>query len=285
MMKTIQPFRAHPGLAMVATLCALVLTTSGAHAQSTAPSFAVLAGTVVTCTDSTITGDVGVFPGTAVVRTRCPVVGTVHAGDAAAGSAYAAFLSAYDHFWNPAPPACNAAHTLTGSLAGQVLLPGTYCIDAVAKAGLLTLNANGDANAEWQFIVNGALTGTGFTVLMINGGQPCNVEWWVKDAATLTDSTFIGTILAGAAITVTRGTFHGDALARAAVTLTGTALTACNSAPAGDHGKHHRKEHHKCNQGVGNGPEACDPGNSNHGSPSNSNDELGGTPGHPGRKP
>jgi hypothetical protein len=40
-------------------------------------------------------------------------------------------------------------------------------------------------------------------------------------------------------------------------------------------------EHQPCNQGVGNGPEGCDPGNSNnnHGS----NDENGGTPGDPGR--
>jgi hypothetical protein len=35
---------------------------------------------------------------------------------------------------------------------------------------------------------------------------------------------------------------------------------------------------------VGNGPEGCDPGNSNQGDPARSNDELGGTPGDPGRK-
>jgi len=35
---------------------------------------------------------------------------------------------------------------------------------------------------------------------------------------------------------------------------------------------------------VGNGPEGCDPGNSNQGDPSRSNDEQGGTPGNPGRK-
>jgi len=38
-----------------------------------------------------------------------------------------------------------------------------------------------------------------------------------------------------------------------------------------------------CNQGVGNGPEGCDPGNSNQGNPANSNDEKGGTPGNPGK--
>jgi hypothetical protein len=93
----------------------------------------------------------------------------------------------------------------------------------------------------------------------------------------MTTSHLIGTILAGAAITVTGGTFMGDALASAAVTLTGASVTGCvagvpNPAPA----------KLKCNQGVGNGPESCDPGNSNnrHGS----NDENGGTPGNPGRR-
>ena len=38
------------------------------------------------------------------------------------------------------------------------------------------------------------------------------------------------------------------------------------------------------NQGVGNGPEGCDPGNSNKGDPLRSNHELGGTRGNPGRK-
>ena len=38
------------------------------------------------------------------------------------------------------------------------------------------------------------------------------------------------------------------------------------------------------NQGVGNGPEGADPGNSNQGDDANSNDENGGTPGNPGKK-
>ena len=38
-----------------------------------------------------------------------------------------------------------------------------------------------------------------------------------------------------------------------------------------------------CNQGVGNGDEGCDPGNSNQGDPDNTNDEAGGTPGDPGK--
>ncbi|MCA9539140.1 MAG: hypothetical protein KC620_09665 [Myxococcales bacterium] len=44
------------------------------------------------------------------------------------------------------------------------------------------------------------------------------------------------------------------------------------------------KPHAACNQGVGNGPEACDPGNSNQGDPANTNDEAGGVPGTPGKR-
>jgi hypothetical protein len=61
------------------------------------------------------------------------------------------------------------------------------------------------------------------------------------------------------------------------VTFTGSTVTAC--APAGGAVAHSKL---KCNQGVGNGFEECDPGNSNNHNPSN--DEGGGTPGNPGRK-
>jgi len=251
-------------------------TDATAPGLGTAASFAVLAGTAVTCTDSNVTGDVGVFPGTAVTLTRCTIVGTIHAGDPTAEAAYNDFLSAYDAL---ALVPCDAV--LTGTLDGVTLRPGVYCFDAAATlTGQLTLN--GSANGVWIFKIGtsgtGALTGTGFSVVMAGGGQPCNVYWWVAEAATMTDSHFVGTILAGMAITVTRGTFTGDAFAKAAVTLTGANLLACEGGRGNGTGKHH------CNQGVGNGPENCDPGNSNQGNPGRSNDELGGTPGNPGRK-
>ena len=87
---------------------------------------------------------------------------------------------------------------------------------------------------------------------------------------------------------VTRGTFNGDAMAGGsgateaplgAVTLTGTTTAGCDATNTTG-----TKPHSACNQGVGNGPEGCDPGNSNQGNPSRSNDERGGKPGSPGRK-
>jgi len=242
-------------------------------------AFAVLANAAVTCTNGTITGDVGTFlapPTGSITRTSCPITGTMHKGDATAVGAYNAFLTSYAALANVT---CDS--TLTGTLAGVTLTPGVYCFDAAAAlTGTLTLD--GPSSGIWIFKVGalgtGALTGTNFTVLMAGGGLPCNVTWWVAEAATMTDSHFIGTILAGAAITLTRGTFYGNVYAGASgvgdVTITGTAVTGCpGSTGNGQRG---------CNQGVGNGPEGCDPGNSNnrHGS----NDELGGTPGNPGRQ-
>jgi hypothetical protein len=262
--------------------CAVVASTSSAAFAQTPPppaSFAILAGTAVTCTDSTVTGDVGVSPGSAITRTRCRIAGQVHASDAIAEQAYLDFVTAYNELRDN-PPVCD--ETLTGTLAGRTLLPGVYCVDAVAKTGTLILDAQGDANAGWTFLVDGALTGTNFNVVMINSGEACNIQWWVRDAATLTTSNFLGTILAGAGITVTGGTFKGEALAKAAVTLTGAAVTACGATARPGKGHHGTTDRGKCNQGVGNGPEGCDPGNSNH--HNRSNDELGGTPGNPGRK-
>jgi hypothetical protein len=221
-------------LSAIVSLAAIVLNASAASAQSTlksAQSFAVLAGTAVTCTDSTVTGDVGVWPGTAVTQTGCVVTGTVHAGDAVAQQAYMDFISAYNNLRDHSPaPACKP--TATATLA-EVLLPGVYCVDATAKTGPLMLDARGNADAVWTFLVNGALTGTGFNVTMLNGGQPCNVTWWVNGATTLTTSKFLGTILAGAATTVTGGTLDGHLLATVAATLTNATVSACSSTTVG----------------------------------------------------
>ena len=262
-------------LAGVWPTAALAATAPGLGSAST---FAVLSaaplnGGAVTCTDGTITGDVGSSgPMASVVQTRCTINGAIVAPVSA--GVVADFNSAYAAF-----AAIPCGTTLTGTLAGVTLAPGVYCFDAAATlTGTLTLK--GPANGTWIFKIGtsgtGALTGTNFSVVMAGGAVPCSVNWWVAQAATMTTSNFVGTILAGAAITLTGGTFAGDALAKAAVTITGTALTGC----AGGKGEGHEKQH--CNQGVGNGPEGCDPGNSNN--KNTSNDELGGTPGDPGRQ-
>jgi len=271
------------GLVVLAGLWPVAAEAASAPGLSSASSFAILSaapggGGAVTCTNGNITGNVGSSGlAASVVQTSCMVNGSIIAPVSAQvvgdfNTAYAAYA------------AIPCDQTLTGTLAGLSLSPGVYCFTAAATVTSGTLTLNGPSTGTWIFKIGtggtGALTGTSFSVVMAGGGTPCNVNWWVAQAATMTDSQFAGTILAGAAITLTRGTFSGNALASAAVTVTGTTLVGC--AGTTSHGKGKLKAH--CNQGVGNGPEGCDPGNSNQGNPARSNDELGGTPGDPGRQ-
>jgi hypothetical protein len=228
----------------------------------------------VTCTNGSIVGDVGSSgPLTSVTLTSCPVTGAIIAPVSA--GVVDAFNTALANGL-----ATTCGQTLTGTLAGVTLSPGVYCFDAAATlTGTLTLDGTG----TYTFIIGksgtGALTGTGFNVVLINGAVPCDVTWYVAQAATLTDSNFVGTIYAGADITSTRGTFNGDALSAAGVTVTGTAVIGCTAK-----GRHTGELKEKCNQGVGNGSEGCDPGNSDK-NPWGSNDENDGNePGHPGRR-
>jgi hypothetical protein len=257
-------------------------------------NFTVLANTAVSCSGGSITGDVGTFqapgdlpPGVVTLTTGCLVNGATHVGDAAAKAAFNGFLTAYTAL---APKAGDVCPVITGTLAGQILTPGTYCVSSEAKTGTLTLS--GPANGTWVIKVpSGALTGTSFSVVMAGGAQACNVTWWVDAATTMTTSAFQGNILAGAAITMTASTAHGNAWAKADVTFTeGTVITGCagsngNGKGGDDNDKDHEKDHDKdkdhCNQGIGNGREGCDPGNSNH--HNGSNDEGDRKRGHSGR--
>jgi hypothetical protein len=212
-------------------------------------------GGEVTCTTSKINGDVGSSGNAAsVVQTGCLITGAIIAP--VAPVVLTDFNSAYGKY---------AAIPCTGSLKTVytdetlTLTPGVYCNSAAVTftRTTLTLDGQGHANAVWIFKIGtlgtGALTGTNFSVVMAGGGQPCNVYWWIAEAATMTTTTgtkvgFKGTILAGAAITITgnAGTptttsFNGDALAKAAVTLKDVNLTGCG-----------------IGEGPGNGDGECD---------------------------
>jgi hypothetical protein len=213
----------------------------------TAGNFAVLAGTAVTCTGGTITGNVGESPGTAVtVNPPCTITGAIHKNDPAAIQANKDFFSAYTAL---APKAGDGCVTETGTLAGLTLAPGVYCFDAAAAVtGALILN--GPSNGVWIFKIGtaavGALTGTNFTVTMAGGGNPCNAFWWVHDAVSFTTSTLVGTILAGGAdgaVSFTGTSLTGRAWATTAVTTTGGSILGCTAAG--------KVPGNKCDQGGG----------------------------------
>ena len=207
-----------------------------------AADFAVLGGAAVTCTASRITGDMGLANAGTITNTGCTITGATEAGTAVAQSAYDSFLAEYANV-RSLPP-CDFNNV---PLAGAFLPPGVYCYEAAVTVTGSTLTLVGSATDTWIFRIGtsgtGALTGTNFTVVM-TGGATCNndVLWWTAQAATLTDSAFMGNILAGTDITVTRGNLAGQVLAggtgttalrTGAVTLTNTVISFCptNSPP------------------------------------------------------
>jgi len=225
-----------PSSALFAGLSAGVLAAS-APPLGSAESFAVLGGSTVTNTGpTTISGDLGVSPGTAVTGFPPGIVtgGGIHAADAVALQAQSDVTTAYN---NLAGQACG--DNLTGQdLGGQTLTPDVYCFDDSAQlTGALTLDFGGDSNAVFVFRIGSPLTtASNSSVSMINSPDACNVFWQVGSSATLgTDTDFVGSILALTSITLNTGaSIDGRALARnGAVTMDSNRVSnVCFSAPA-----------------------------------------------------
>jgi hypothetical protein len=207
-----------------ATACRQAPVVLGAAAD-----FALLAGPTVTNTGlTTVVGDLGVSPGTAI--TGFPpgsVVGLQHAGDPAAAQAEADLKKAYDDA--AARTLCSIP--LTGNLGGKTLLPGLYTSTTSLEisAGDLTLDAAGDPDAVFVFQMTTTLITTSARRIILSGSaKAANVFWQVGSSATLGASSHVaGTIMAAQSVTlVTGATLEGRALARiAAITLDSNSIT------------------------------------------------------------
>jgi hypothetical protein len=193
------------------------VTRAGLPLLNSAQSFAVLSGQTVTNTGpTTISGDLGLSPGTAVTGFPPGLIsgGTIHAADAVALQAQSDLTVAYVDL---AARPCNT--DLTGvDLAGQTLVAGVYCFTSSAQlSGALALDAQGNPDALFVFRIGSTLTtASGASVRVINGGQDCNVFWQVGSSATLgTTTAFVGSILALTSIDLATGaSVSGRVLAR-----------------------------------------------------------------------
>jgi len=207
----------------------------------TAGNFSVLAATTVTNTGPTVVdgGDVGLSPGTSVTGfppgTITPPF-TMHIADAVALQAQNDLTTAYNAAAGLAP-----TMNLTGTdLGGLTLTPGTYFFASSAQlTGTLTLNDQGNPNAQFVFQIGSTLTtASNSSVVTINGGSMpgCDVFWQVGSSATLgTGTAFEGHILAKTSITMNTGAtmLDGSALAEnGAVTLDSNTITNCVSSSA-----------------------------------------------------
>jgi hypothetical protein len=218
----------------------LPLLVLGAYADTinmgTAGSYAVLAGSTVTNTGSSVlTGNLGVSPSCAITGIPPGIVhGTMNACNAAAAQAQIDLTTAFNQGMG-----LSRTGTLTGQdLGGLALTKGVYFFATSAQlTGVLTLT--GKPGAVFVFQIGSTLTtASSSSVIFINSltGKPMNdphVYWVVGSSATLgTNTKFEGNILALTSITLNTGAsiVCGSALARnGAVTMDNNVITNCGS--------------------------------------------------------
>lgn len=199
-----------------------------------AGSYGVLADSTITNTGNTvITGDLALYPGTSVVGFPPGTVsGTQDVNNGAALAAKNIATATYVDL-STRPGATDISGIDLGTLT---LSPGIYSFSTSAQlTGTLTLDAGGDADAQWIFQIGSTLTTASASVVsIINGGQPGNVFWAVGSSATLgTTTDFAGTIIAQVSITLNTGaSLDGRAWAlTGAVTLDDNAVSVATGSP------------------------------------------------------
>ena len=198
-----------------------------------AAPFGVLAGSTISSTGpSIINGNVGLSAGSALIGFPPGIInGTQEISNPVAAAAKLCLTSAYI---DGQSRSLNAI-SLPGQLGGLTLAPGLYSnsstsgISGTGANGILTLDAQGNANAVWIFQIGSTLTTDPATSIVLAGGaKASNIFWIVGTSATLgTTSVFYGSILADQSITLKTGAvLNGRALTRiAAVTLDASTIT------------------------------------------------------------
>lgn len=202
--------------------------------------FSVLGASTVTNTGATtLTGNLGVFPGTAITgQTDITINGEnalttgsvfVHAADALAGQAQFDLTTARTNLGLLGP-----GTLLSADLVGLTIFPGVYTVPegTTNLSGTVTLDGLGNANAFWLFQMPSTLiTSPGSVVNVINTGSGAGLFWNVGSSASLdTTTSFYGNILALTSISLNTGAtiVCGRALAdNGAVTMDNNTIDVC----------------------------------------------------------
>jgi type VI secretion system secreted protein VgrG len=210
----------------------LLMVPAVAFAQinlGSAASYAILAASTITSTGATtIAGDVGLSPGTAITGMPIgqPLPGTIHAADASSLQAQLDLGTAYTFVTG-----MTCTTPMTGvDLGGKTLLPGVYCFDTSAGlTGILNLNAAGDTAAVFVFQMGSTLTTAALSAVVLSNGAQANHVWWqIGSSATLgAGCAMQGSLLTHVSATLgAAATVNGRVLAQiGAITMSANAIT------------------------------------------------------------
>jgi hypothetical protein len=194
-----------------------------------ASNLAILAGSGITNTGATtITGDMGLSPGTSVGGFPPGILnGSLHINDAIANQAKLDLTTAYN---DAAGRTSTDLVKLAGNIGGLTLTPGLYksTSSLALSSGDLTFDAKGNPGAVFIIQIASALTVTsGRQVILSGGALASNIFWQVGSSATFgTTSSFKGTVMAMQSISFDTGaSLTGRALARSgAITMAGNTI-------------------------------------------------------------
>lgn len=196
----------------------VVASAATSPALGAANTFVILSNTYTnTVSGTTLNGDLGYTTPPATTPT---VNGATHQANSVynqAGTDQNTALIALNNqpcSFNFAPGPIDLASDTTHGPVG-VYTPGVYCITGAASiggGGTITLNGQG----TYIFRMDGALTTSANSVVVLSGGASvCDVWWTPTQASTLgADSTFTGTIIDAPGIAIGNAvTWTGRALA------------------------------------------------------------------------
>jgi hypothetical protein len=162
-----------------------------------ATPFGIHAGSEITNSGvTTVTGELGLSPGSTLSGTPITLIGTQHIADAVAAQAHTDATSAY---WDITSRSNTGL--VVSDLAGQTLSPDAYfpvTPGGFSNTGTVTLDAGGDPDAVFIFVSDSTITTDALSAVVLTGGADwCNVFWVAPGDVSLgEESTFFGTVIA-----------------------------------------------------------------------------------------